>query len=248
MLTFQHKCAIIITSKTYTKHIIKKEDAMGLDMYLYKMKRKEGVTINDIFNLDSYFDYLERKDKYKDSTCKEYCGIDEEDVRKELIPEYYKEYIPRYYAWDEDKKSPRTMLYENIAYWRKANAIHQFFVENVQDGEDNCETYEVSKDALEELLYRCKVITENCKLVDGKVNNGYTYKDGKAVPIIEDGKVINNAEKAEELLPTQGGFFFGSTDYDEYYMLDIEYTKETLEKILENADFDNYIYAYRASW
>jgi len=28
-------------------------------------------------------------------------------------------------------------------YWRKANAIHGWFVKNVQDGEDDCGTYEV---------------------------------------------------------------------------------------------------------
>ena len=28
----------------------------------------------------------------------------------------------------------------NAAYWRKANAIHKWFVDNVQDGEDNCQS------------------------------------------------------------------------------------------------------------
>jgi hypothetical protein len=37
------------------------------------------------------------------------------------------------------------------AYWRKANAIHSWFVENVQDGEDNCAEYYVSSDKLSEL-------------------------------------------------------------------------------------------------
>lgn len=33
---------------------------------------------------------------------------------------------------------------EEEIYWRKANAIHGWFVENVQDGEDDCGCYEVS--------------------------------------------------------------------------------------------------------
>lgn len=37
-------------------------------------------------------------------------------------------------------------------YWRKANAIHDWFVTNVQDGEDNCKSYYVSKEQLTELL------------------------------------------------------------------------------------------------
>ena len=40
----------------------------------------------------------------------------------------------------------------DVLYWRKANAIHQWFVENVQDGEDECKRYYVSKENLGELL------------------------------------------------------------------------------------------------
>ncbi len=31
-------------------------------------------------------------------------------------------------------------------------------------------------------------------------------------------QVAADPSKAEELLPTQSGFFFGGTEYDEYYM------------------------------
>ena len=44
--------------------------------------------------------------------------------------------------------------------------------------------------------------------------------------------VLDNHDKAEELLPTMNGFFFGSTDYDEYYFGDVKqvlkYCEETL--------------------
>jgi len=36
-------------------------------------------------------------------------------------------------------------------YWRKANAIHKWFVDNVQEGTDDCGNYSVSKEQLEEL-------------------------------------------------------------------------------------------------
>jgi hypothetical protein len=44
-----------------------------------------------------------------------------------------------------------SMLRLPIIYWRKANAIHNWFVNNVQDGKDDCGTYNVSFDQLEEL-------------------------------------------------------------------------------------------------
>jgi hypothetical protein len=37
-------------------------------------------------------------------------------------------------------------------YWRKSNAIHKWFVDNVQGGEDDCGDYEVSREQLMELL------------------------------------------------------------------------------------------------
>jgi len=38
------------------------------------------------------------------------------------------------------------------AYWRKANQIHKWFVDNVQGGEDNCGEYYVSHEKLKSLL------------------------------------------------------------------------------------------------
>jgi hypothetical protein len=41
-------------------------------------------------------------------------------------------------------------------YWRKANAIHNWFVKNVQDGIDNCSQYCVSYEKLCALKYVCE--------------------------------------------------------------------------------------------
>lgn len=42
-----------------------------------------------------------------------------------------------------------------VMYWRKANAIHDWFVKNVQDGQDNCREYEVGREQLAELRELC---------------------------------------------------------------------------------------------
>ena len=41
-------------------------------------------------------------------------------------------------------------------YWRKANQIHDWFVENVQDGMDECKPHHVSREDLESLLKDCR--------------------------------------------------------------------------------------------
>ncbi|GAG97222.1 unnamed protein product, partial [marine sediment metagenome] len=133
-----------------------------------------------------------------------------------------------------------------IGYWRKANMIHNWFVENCQGGNDECQNSCVEADKLKELLGICKRILKASKLVKGNITNGYSFKDGKETPIIEKGKVIENSSVAQELLPCQSGCFFGSTDYDEYYYKDIKRTVEILEYALELEEKGYYTY-YHAS-
>lgn len=132
----------------------------------------------------------------------------------------------------------------NVGYWRKSNQIHKFFVDNVQDGVDDCKEYYVSPEHMQKLYDLCIEVKEKAILVDANIQNGTILKNSKATPIIEKGKVISNAEEIAELLPTESGFFFGSTDYNEYYMNDIEETIKILKPLLDCKD-DIY---YRSSW
>jgi hypothetical protein len=59
-------------------------------------------------------------------------------------------------------------IVEVVAYWRKANQIHKWFVDNVQDGNDNCADYYVAPEQLEELLALCVDIKANPELADEK--------------------------------------------------------------------------------
>ena len=54
-----------------------------------------------------------------------------------------------------------TYIEEQVGYWRKANQIHKWFVDNVQDGNDNCGTYSVEIDDLMNLLNVCKEVKSN---------------------------------------------------------------------------------------
>ena len=137
-------------------------------------------------------------------------------------------------------------IIEKVGYWRKANAIHQWFVDNVQEGEDDCKKYEVSCGQLTKLLQDVTKVLEASQLENGVIENGQKFEDGKWLPIFESGEIIRDSSLAEEILPTARGFFFGSTDYDQYYYEDLEYTKELLEEILsENSDGEFY---YQSSW
>ena len=49
-------------------------------------------------------------------------------------------------------------------YWRKANAIHRWFVENVQAGEDDCKNYWVPREDLKTLKDLCQQVLDNHNL------------------------------------------------------------------------------------
>ncbi len=145
-------------------------------------------------------------------------------------------------------------IYEEVGYWRKANQIHKWFCDNGECIKEDIE-YEVTVEQLKELLELCKKVKEKAILVDGKINIGSKYdkETKKWISIYEDGKIIQNSDEIEGMLPTQDGFFFGSTSYDEWYLEDIKDTIKILEEILEEEEELNKLgvysdFKYRASW
>ena len=102
-----------------------------------------------------------------------------------------------------------------VGYWRKANAIHAWIVDNFADGVDECQVINIPRIGMEDLRQICA-------------------------------DVLANPDKALELLPPQSGFFFGSTDIDEWYLQDLKYTYELLTRLLSNEKIDFFV--YQASW
>jgi hypothetical protein len=103
-------------------------------------------------------------------------------------------------------------------YWRKANAIHGWFVEKCQGGRDECQETYIPREKLVELRDLCKDILEN-----------------------------PDAERDEDLEPTKG-FFFGSYEKDEWYWQDLKNTVEGITSALESLPEDQYEFYYQASW
>ena len=102
-------------------------------------------------------------------------------------------------------------------YWRKSNAIHNWFVNNCANGEDDCKPVYVGREGIKELLNLCR-------------------------------SVLTKTEQPEEVLPTGSGFFFGSTEYDEYYFEDIKRTATELDSLLSDPSLEDCEFVYRASW
>jgi hypothetical protein len=116
-----------------------------------------------------------------------------------------------------------------IAYWRKVNSIHNWFVENVQDNNDDCDRYYVNEENIRELIK--------------DINHVLSEPDPKKREAL-----------AEANLPNTTGCFFGSQDYDQCYFNELKYTKKRMQACLDWQEkmagtgkcFDNFY--YQSSW
>ena len=140
--------------------------------------------------------------------------FDEKDGdRAKAIQELFPELQGKNGRWGDD--SPIKEVEIEAGYWRKANAIHKWFVDNVQGGEDECRPHYVAREQLQELRDTCQ-------------------------------RVLDFRHLANEQLPTADGFFFGGTDYDEWYYKDLEDTIKIIDDCLSlptSWDFE-----YCSSW
>lgn len=136
-----------------------------------------------------------------------------------------------------------------VGYWRKANAIHRWFVENVQEGVDNCDSYYVSREQLAALGAKCRAALAAAQVAEGQpVHTGTVYSAGQEPEqLFEMGRAALNGEELAKIMPTQSGFFFGGTDYDAGYLNDLEETVKIVDRCLANVPGNVSLY-YRSSW
>lgn len=171
---------------------------MGLDMYLKVRKKdwKEHIPTNALGEDGLHID---DKNKFIES-------LGAKKVLDLILNKYlfvWQELCVSYVGLDTMKE---------IGYWRKANAIHNWFVKNVQDGKDDCGYYIVTSKQISELKKYCEIVYES---LDDNDMTTITDEYGYNV------EIYNNTKLAEDLLPTTSGFFFGEIQYTKYYKEDL---------------------------
>lgn len=163
-----------------------------------------------------------------------------------------------------------------VAYWRKVNWLHGYIVRTFAGGVDEGQDIWLKRGDIELILNTVRKtadILSGKRLIPQKENGIVDYKyvyvdDTDKEPFLieaSDGKLKDKAaleakfnegyfmvepsakEQLDAVLPPERGFFFGSYDYDNYYVWAVFETIETLEKVLAEWD-DDYRYVYSASW
>lgn len=176
---------------------------MGLDQYLYAQTRGEPLTLGDEMPDELYEQIHWRSPDWET----------EEWFRKAYM-------TPEQIAQDDARPYQIT----KVAYWRKANQIHAWFVDHIQDGRDECQYAPVSLEQLAGLKVTCQ------RLLDSELAG------------------------ALQTLPPRQGFFFGAYEVDEYYRADLLETVRQIEavELVERERHANgqhpLQYWYQSSW
>lgn len=105
-------------------------------------------------------------------------------------------------------------------YWRKVNFVHRYFTND---------WYERG--------YESDNLTE------------FPVTEGDLIALADKcWVVLNDKNSAPKLLPTMSGFFFGSTNYDDWYFHDVEYTKQEVERLLSEFPLDEDEELFYSAW
>ena len=219
---------------------------MGLDIYFHKVKKARKSKEEPLKTISEYSDILNQRAKEKlaryakRSLKKLTNAID----KGEYVDEYHKIFpkgISRFTQYDFKYKKfcesmrpieevraffddlQRFHYAEEDAYFRKVNFIYHYFQPKLVD-----ECAFVTKADLEDIIERCDKILEGVDI-------------RKEIP-------YEKIDLAQELLPTQSGFFFGSTDYDKWYFADVKDVRRQMKKLLRGFNEDTDVIYVVMSW
>lgn len=153
-------------------------------------------------------DEISALDKEFEEKLSEVSKVYEGELLKGTENIIKEDYFQRCRPLDKIETELLNELEREIGYFRKVNFLIPYF-----DYEDDCSDKVISKGEIEALIDDCKrVLAERDR---------------------EDREDV-----VRDILPTQCGFFFGSTAYDDYYFNDVEDVLDTFTKILDDVDFD----------
>lgn len=132
---------------------------------------------------------------------------------------------------------------DSVCDWENSNHIHKWFVDNIQNGNDDHKEYVVN---IEDLEHLCECFEKVMEIFDGKTftnkdnTDTYTYNKDKTEFSYKyyNYSVIltyQEVEKLKTILPRQDGSDVGSTEYNCDYFFDVVNTYIIIKYILELA-------------
>ena len=224
---------------------------MGLDIFFFKVKKVRKsrmeplrMTLKEVDDLNKER-FKARFGRYAERTLKKLKAAEGTDeygkVYGEVFPKGMKKFTQYDWRYQQfvDNVQPvekvkeffdrfkATCYVDEDAYFRKVNFIYHYFQERLEN-----ECCFVQKSDLEEIIGRCDEILK-----------GLDFKK-----VCDDEIPYEKIALAQELLPTQSGFFFGSTDYDKWYFADVKDVRSQFKKLLRGFNEDTDVIYVVMSW
>lgn len=210
---------------------------MGLDIMFYRVshprKQKKGESLNDYL-----WDVKHKQDKDFAKEAKEFINdwlaksndIESKDVAFEIRQLYF-DLKGKYFAYDFELKALQgaTTLKE-VREWYKGVDWKYFSKPDAAYFRKVNSIY---------AYFSPRLVDEMCVVKKEDILDIMS----KATEILKE----HDEETSKELLPTQSGFFFGSTDYDEWYYEDMVNILREFGKLLKDWRDDDIVFVYM-SW
>lgn len=227
---------------------------MGLDIYLYKVKMEDGSS-RASFKSEGFNNALDAgknqlQEKLRKAFTSVISALGKEKEKGNDITELYKKKVRglfKFFSYPEFYLSPFGVKGE----WNGNK--YEYTIEP----NDNIFNAEIVSNVIRDtgakyLAYWRKVnflyaYFNDYDLIDHDFECAWVDKDNIEDLIERCNAVLDDNSKAEDELPTQSGFFFGSTAYDEWYIHDVKDTKKQLTKVLKGLKDDEQCLIY-FSW
>lgn len=209
---------------------------MGLDIFIHKVKNVRNSKCEPLKSIKEYAEINAQRAKDKIKAFADTCIKDLESLKDnaesykvaydKIFNVKIKEYTKCY--WIVEKMQERV---------HSVQEVKEFF-------DDFIDFYYPEEDAYFRKVnfiykyFQYKLEDEQC----------FIEKEDLLDIIERCEKVLADDTQAEELLPTQCGFFFGSTDYDDYYFDNVADCKKQMEHLLEDFDDNTDIIYVVMSW
>lgn len=155
------------------------------------------------------------------------------------------------------ENSPSLEVSFTVGYWRKANAVHAWFVNNCGKGVDECQEMYVSHEHLLKLKEEClQVLSSDIpvkpavpRTIEVNGDNGLDIGSFISAGMAVESTLIGSEPVDDLPLSPVAGFFFGSTERDEWYFDTIKETLSLINDLIRDyPDEDGWRFSYRASW
>ncbi len=133
-----------------------------------------------------------------------------------------------------------------VAYWRKVNSVHAWFVREAQGGVDECQPHFVTRQQVIDLRDTAQRVYDTFTTVEEEKTDVSPFT-GKPFTYNEITVVDYDHDIVRDLLPPQSGFFFGPAEVDDWYVEGLKQTITDLTKVLDEQPEDA-IFVYWSSW